>query len=263
MLKNILLFSVFVGFFVTLFSCKVTNDEDASVNVDPIFDLVMIEDLQNNRALKFSITSIELQDCENYTIGHNLQSTTSEINIVLNGILAPSDCIVGNQPAITEVQLGTLAIGRVFNTKIDIENTVKNKGKLTVFPDSYLLELESMDGFGSVTERLHKFSNNLIWGYIAYNNEATVGDMVDDFQADLAAIVDNKTLVPGFYGHFSIDENQQLNLLQNPDFQKIKTFYFSNSNDNQALIDLLEAYRNSTNSDEIEFKIFTAEGDVF
>jgi hypothetical protein len=263
MLKNILLFAVFAGLLSTHFSCKVTNDEDASVNIDPVFDLMMIEDLQNNRELSFWVRSIELQNCENSTIGHNLETTTTNINITLNDIISPPDCIMGNQVAETEIKLGFLPLARVFNTEFDIKNTVKNNGQLTINPDAYLLELESMDGFGSVTEKLYKISDNLIWGYIAYNDDEVVGDIPTNFQTDLDNHTNVKSLQTGYYGHFSIAENERLNLPQPLGFEKVITFYYNYFGDDQVLIDLIENYRSANNEEDISFKIFTAEGNVF
>lgn len=263
MTKNILLLIFSIGLLSTHFSCKVTNDEDASVNIDPVFNLMMIEDLQNNRELSFSIQSIELQGCENFTIGHNLEKTTSDIRIDLNDIIPPSDCIIGNHAAETEIKLGFLPSVRTFDAEFDIKNTVKNKGMLTINADAYLLELESMDGFGTVTEKLYKVSDNLIWGYIAYNDDAVVSNSPSDFQTDLAEITAAKSLQTGYYGHFSVTEDENLTFPQNPDFQKITTFYYNHFGNDQALIDLLTSYRSVNNDEDISFKIFTADGEVF
>ncbi|MFT4761197.1 MAG: hypothetical protein ACI9XO_003249 [Paraglaciecola sp.] len=263
MLQNLLLIFVFVGLLSTSFSCKVTNDEDTSINVDPIFNLEMVEDLQNNRELSFWVRSIELQECVNFTISYNLEKTTSEINIGLNDIIPPSDCIIGNEPAEAELKLGFLPLGRFFSTEFNLKNTVQNKGKLTINTDAYLLELESMDGLGSVTEKLYKVPNNLIWGYTAYHNDAIAENVATNFQANLSELTSEKTLSTGYYGHFSIAEDAALSFVQNPDFQKVTTFYYNYFGESQELIDLMEDYRSNNNANDIQFKIFTAKGEVF
>lgn len=262
MLRKLLFLVVSCGIAVH-FSCKVTNDEDAVVDIDPVFIVDMVEDLQNNKALSFWVSSVELQECENYTISHNLEKTTSELNFRLNSIIAPIDCIVGEKAAVAEIKLGALPFARTYNTEFIIKNTITNKGTFTVQSDAYLLELESMDGIENFVEKLYKIPNNLIWGYVAFNDENVVNDKPADFLDELSSIVSDKVLQEGYYGHFSIGKNGLLKLKQSPDFQIVNSFYFNSFSDNQALIDLLETYRDSSNVDEIEFKIFTANGDEF
>lgn len=263
MLKKLLLLVVFAGILVVPYACKVTNDEDTAVDVDPVFELDMIEDLQNNQELSFWVRSIELQECLNGTIGHNLEKTTSNINVSLNDIIAPSDCILGEAAAVTEIKLGFLPVGRTFNTEFTIKNTIKNKGTLTINSDAYLLSLDSKDGFGDIVEKLYKIPNNLIWGYVAYHDENLMGAIASDFQTDLAVITNEKALVEGYYGHFSIDGNAELKMKQVADYQYVKTFYFNHFGINQSLIDLVESYRGANDPTEVEFKIFTTTGEVF
>ena len=261
MLKKLLLLAMLSGLMAVQFSCKVTNDEDAAIDIDPVFNLDMIEDLENNKALSFWVESVELQICENYTISHNLEKTTSKLDIRLNEIIAPTDCIVGEVAAVAEIKLGELTFGRTYTTEFTIKNTITNKGILMIQADAYILEMESIDGFQSVVEKLYKIPNNLIWGYIAYNDENLVGNVPAEFLSDVTEITADKTLQDGYYGHFSIDKNGLLNFKQSPNFQKKNTFYFNYSSDTQALADLLETYRSSNNADNIAFKIFTANGD--
>lgn len=263
MLKNLLLLIFFGVLLISQPACKISNDEEAVVNVDPIFALDMVEDLQNDAELSFLIQSIEGQECLNYTIGQSLEKTTSNLNVSLNDIITPSDCIPGEAPAKADVALGYLPVGRVFNTEFRIKNTINNKGTLTINSDSYVLELESQDGFGSIVSKLNKISNNLIWGYVAYHDEDLVGDIATDFQTDLEALANDKTLEESYYGHFSIDKNAILHLKQTPGFQQVRTFYYNYFEDNQALKDLVETYQMNNNQDQITFKIFTGDGAIF
>lgn len=260
--KNLLFLLITGVIILTSSACKVTNDEDSVVDVVPVFDLDMVENLTNNRELTFIIESIELQECENFSVGNNLVKTTSDIKIRINDIVPPDDCISGSAPAQSTVKLGFLPLGRVFNLEFTIENTITNKGKLTILDNHYKMELESMDGFGQVVKKLNRIGDQLIWGYIAYD-ESDLSAIAANFQNDLMDIADAKILEEGYYGHFSVSPDAALELLQSPDYQHIKTFYFNYSADDQGLLDLLDNYRNMVNAGQMELVIFTARGDVF
>ena len=247
---------------ISAIACNISNDEQKIVDIDPVFTLDMLEDLQNNKNLLFVVNSVEWQDCENFTINSAINRSPSMLEVVLNEIVPPSDCIQGFGPATTTLTAGPLTSNRTYDIKFSLQNTVTNDGSFHNAPNYYSLALSSTNGFGSTVNELYKIPNKLIWGYIAYNEEDLVGDLPDTILDEVKSLSNEVTLTEGYYGHFRVNDNNNLQLKRTLDFQNINTFYRLFSGNTLELKALLDDYRNGPNGDLIELKIWTDSGEV-
>jgi len=262
MQQKIYLLIVFSFLIISQFACKITNNEDSNVDIDAVFNLDMIENLQKDGELNFIVTAVEEQTCENATIDHRLEALVSRLDLSLNEIISPADCNPGQSFASTYIPIENFSVSQTKDILFRLKNTIENIGELKATDDFYELTLNTKDGFDELPEKLWRVPTNFLWGYIAYNTANVIGDAAENFQTELTEL--SNTIAPsnGYYGHFSIAENNSLELRQAPDFSEVETFFFNFEGDNQSLIDLLESYRMNISVDEAEFRIYRADGSV-
>ncbi len=242
--------------------CRLTDNKDDVVkNIDPEFRIDLFEELNETRQFQFQIASIEEQECSNASI--NLTFSQFPTHLVLNllEIMQPDTCHSPMAPAIGTAKTVSLPTGR-YELKINLKNTIFNAGTLDVKSDLIKVRMETKDGFELVHSELRRIPMQTIWGYAAYNDPALGADRAAQFYEEVKGLCQSDGLGNGYYGYFDLSGNQELELIQQPDFSHLKTFHFRLPGNLQQLEDLLAAYRTGPNGDLMEFKIFTWEGDT-
>lgn len=238
------------------------EEKETIINVEPEFSVDMYEEPGEPSQFIFRLKTIEVHDCLNDTINYSVQRLATKVNLNINSIANASDCIPGNQPITSSARVGQLGNG-VYALQIGLKYTIFNKGKLFVSDQAFQISMEDENGFELIRSELKRVPNRLIWGYVAYQDQSAVGDLPQQFLAEVQAISQPVSLLQGSYSSFLVDENNVLKLPEAPPFPYFKTFYFKFDGDLQELVDLLDSYRSGTGGNSTEFKIFTWKGDTF
>ena len=101
-------------------ACKLESIQDPIVvtNIDKEFYVNLWEELYSDtRNLRLDIQSLKNQDCLNYTIAYDWESTDKKFDLSINQIVPPGDCIPGVAPAHTEISVGDLE-SKLYNMNI-------------------------------------------------------------------------------------------------------------------------------------------------
>ena len=246
---------ILLSFLFLVSSCKITNEEDRVVEIDPVFSIDLIQDLTQFGRLNVIVNSTELQDCKNYSISIDWNRTPTNIDLDLIEITPPSDCIVGGAFAESIVQLGNIGNNRTFNLKIGLQDAVENSGKLIINNKSYLIEMDTWDGLGFVRHELLKVPTNTVWGYVAYETESVAGQLSEDFLTDIRNLGEELILEEGYYGFFNINATNKIGVINPPSLQFVKHFLISYTGAIDNLESLVNDYKMGTNGNDIEIKV--------
>lgn len=256
-----------IGVLTLLLGCNSKPDPTVIVTIKEEFTVQMWENLAaDDRSLQIRIETIESLDCENYEIDHTLANNSRKISIGINEIVRPDDCIVNEAPARLSVSLGYLLAGTTdFEINLS-DNTVINKGLLTVSEDTYSLEMETKDGFRLLHPILNRVPRKTIWGSLQLDESMTETERADALKMidEIKALSESRIYEKGYYGYFSIDADGDLNFeveseLPNPLAEpELFIFEYQDHHINEVSA-ILEYYRNIY-PEQLEVKVWTWNG---
>ncbi len=235
----------------------VAPSETSIVNVEDDFKINFFETLREtkvDRIFTLGLESIELFNCENYTIQYATALGGGVSAISINDIIEPSDCIEGEGPAIAFPQLAHLKEG-VHDFKIILKNSVENEGTISITADKIAIEMASTDGLSFDYTEMLRIPENTIWGYYAYEDDAQ--DIAEKFETELKSIATEFLYTKGFYGQFSVDDNAELNLDVTPSYANMRKFFLSYEDNDNRLQNFISAQSALQN---FEIKVFTSSG---
>lgn len=237
------------------------DDRDTVTQVEPEFNIDLFEELGQTRNFQIKVQTIENQACTNNFIDFFSSRAGTRIFLDLNAIEQAGDCVVGSQPIDTVASYGFLGNGK-YPVEITLKNTVVSEGKLEVTDESYHLSFDNKNGFEIIHEELLRVPARAIWGYVAYSNQEATAE-ADNFLRAIEDETQELILPEGYFGHFLIQDGQKLTLPQAPQFSFFKTFYREFDGSTADLEAILETWRSNHQAAEMEFKMFTWEGEVF
>ena len=244
-----------------LYGCPQKTDDigDQIVDVKEEFLIDIWEELIGDvRSFRIDLETIEEESCLNYGINYSVHMSNGNINITINDLEEPADCLPGNAPAREFVELGQWING-FFNVEINLRDAVVNEGRLTVSNDKYLLSMESEEGISLVRTRLFKVPISTIWGEVAYD-DAELDNEVNAFMADITELGQHRQYQPGYYGYFSIEQDQSLILRDASDLPFNQTFILKLDGEKDQVVSLLDQYRDSM-GDRMQIRLFTWRGE--
>ena len=255
--------------FLVLGGCQLEKLQDPIVianDIEKEFYIDLKEYLHpTNRQLQLNITTLEDQECQNSSIETDYYLVGREINLSINKIVPPADCVEGMAPAESDILAGKLNPG-TYSFDVALRNTVVNKGQLTVSDESFIVKMETQEGIIVLHNSLQKIPERAFWGYLACEESECekLLEELNDLLKDLApAAVDFR---PGYYGHFEINNNtlggRNIFLKPPPPLDHLPFLYQLNpGTDENRLKSLLDEFR-STHPD-IAIKGFNGAGRIF
>ncbi|HFA49044.1 MAG TPA: hypothetical protein ENJ95_08510 [Bacteroidetes bacterium] len=244
-------------------SCSLTdNKKDTVVQVKDEFKINIIENLGSPRQLFFELESLEEQPCQNSSIDKYIVVGENKISLFIEDIQNNSDCNPGMTIAAGIANAGSL-LNHPYDLLVSVRETVENEGSLFVTGKKYELSLFSDDGIQVEHAVLNKVPENFIWGYAAYDDETLGISTVANFIASLEEIAQAKQMDAGYYGHFTINENEEIEMRKQPAQNFSTPFFYEFTGSSIQLESILQQYRSLPESDQIEYAIFTSNGDVF
>lgn len=243
-------------------ACKLESIQDPIVvtNIDKEFYVNLWEELYpDTRNLRINIQSLKNQDCLNYTIAYDWESTDKKFDLSINHIVPPGDCVPGVAPAHTEISVGDLE-SKLYNMNIVLDETVINEGQLIVNSEFYTLQMETEEGIIIPEKTLRRVPNNSVWGFVAYQN--TADQMIASrLLSDLEGQGESISLREGKYGYFSFLDNKLL-VSGAPAAGQVSSFIVNFAGDEKSLEELATNFRD-THTGSVSLKIFTATGSVY
>ncbi|MEL6865326.1 MAG: hypothetical protein AAFP19_12950 [Bacteroidota bacterium] len=230
------------------------------INIEDEFSIDLWEELrEESRQFRFDIQTIEAKECDNYELEYDVLQADNRIDLTINNLVLNEGCNPNTSQINTEVPLGSLQSGTYF-LQINLREEIINKGRLEISSDQYQLEMDSDHGIQVLREELFRVRPNSIWGYVAYS-DSREQENAEQFIRDLGTISESHESPEGYYGYFTIDKEDQINLHLDIEPNYEQTFLYRYENDEAILIELLDQYR-QTNGDKLEIKVFTASGAV-
>ena len=218
--------------FVSLLFVSCRNEDPKETNfvfdIEDEFHLGLIESLspEKDRQLNIGISSIREFNCKNFTINSTVEVLDgNRFRISVADLLTPEECIPGNAPAVGNIALGKLAPG-AYQINVFLANEIDNKGTLIVQPDYYDILIEEENGILLPYSRLNRVPEQMVWGYVGFGSNGV--EIADNLIGDMMELVEvDHSLALGNYGHFRIEENQNI-ILPNEDipYSFYQTFLF-------------------------------------
>ncbi|MFT6322092.1 MAG: hypothetical protein ACJAT4_003027 [Granulosicoccus sp.] len=241
------------------FGCKDDKIvEDVNVTVENEFKILPWEALEeNNRSFNLNVETIKSESCENTLIDVAPSIVGNNILFTIHDIPEP-DCPTPVFIANANVEIGSLDFPQTYEVIVSLKNVIQNEGTLTVESDYYELEMKELNGIVVPETRLYKVPQNTIWGYIASEN-SNADSVTDGFLDEIVEVSDDQDYIDGYYGYFSVENNNLTILKQNISQSSVRTFGFSYDGDTVDLMDILANYRSQYVN--VEFKIFTFKGE--
>ncbi len=243
-----------------LSACSNFNpDGEVILNVDNEFEIAIKEVLAPDvRAVEFTITSLDRQDCQEATLALSQKTTLNSLNIDIEDIVIPVSC--GPKGTYPEgIALFNIA-ERLYQLEVNVKDIVNHKGVLEVNADFYTLGLSNKKGLIPTTDFLFRIPDDFIWGYYQFENEAEE-DLFERLFEENDLIVKQMThMSPGHYSYFDIDIQGNLILADAPSNASSKPFAFDN-------IDI-ETIKESVNRFKVEYpnasiEMFASDGSSF
>lgn len=241
-------------------ACRNDNtDPDLNVNISDEFEILMKETLSTqSRTFNLQVQTLDNLDCMNYTIAHSLNQNNGTIQFSINNIVDPVDCIVGNAPAKTTINLETMANG-VYNIEINLrENEIVNKGQLIIDEYQFILSTESDYGISFPYTTLRRVPENAVWGYLEFDDLSNYENVLENFHLLLSLMTTTAYPLNGEYGYFRISNNEITTVYD--DGRKIDNnlFYYQNIDDIDDLTSALQAFRDQY--PEVSFHVLLSNG---
>lgn len=256
--KTILLLIITLIGVLTFTSCL--KDEKEYLPLGSV-ELKMIEGLtEDARFLFFEFETEESYPCLNYFIRHESSASGGNIDINLIDIEKSDYCFTALGPAKAEINLGIYQIGN-YSANIQI-GEVGNTGTLQVTNSQYIFTIDDPQLITLSVDTLNRIPENFIWGYAAYMDDEDI-PVVDAF---LDSLVQRGAipvaLLPGEFGYFSIDDEGDIHLMDEPEWPMSKNFYYLFENPDEDLRDVLKHFYLYHYADLFGF-IRTSRGQIF
>jgi len=258
MTRFLLLVFLFAGLFVL--SCSKSTDDNPNIafSLENELFITLWEDLTTEqRKLSLRFTTIEDQVCQNTGLAYSHTQENQAITISIDSLLLPDNCIDIPGPAHANIALGELST-EIYDIQINLKEEIINKGRLTIAPDRYEINMETLHGIDFKNKILFRVPDNTYWGYVAY--KATHLSQAERFMEEVSALTSNRSYSRGDYGHFIINQQDELELPIDSGFPQHQAFIFQFNDDLDKLESLLQEYRASFNQG-LDIKIYSYQGD--
>lgn len=197
--------------------------------------------------------------CTNYFINYDYSSDMGNLDIHLKEVEATDFCITATGPATAQMNLGIYQAGN-YQVNIKVVNAA-NVGTLQVTPTSYILMMNNPQMLTLLTDTLYRIPENTIWGYVAYNKteyDTVATAFLDSLEQRGAEPIN---LIPGDYGYFTLTEDGELTLIDQPDTEFSLNFINKFEGEDDEIKDII-SYFYINHNNEVFILVRTSEGKV-
>jgi len=239
-------------------SCADNLIPDETISVEDTFRVDLYESLDAiSRSFQIKATSIASENCMNSIIGYTLNKTPSLVSISFNDITTDGTCETGIAPAQSTIDLGVIENG-TYTMQLNLKEVIFNNGSLVVSDEAYNLFMNSHDGVELTRLELKRIPENLIWGYVAYDN-TSLDDACTQLLTDATDLMVPSNLKDGYYGYFELNQHI-LAPAQGSSKAVVKPFYGLIDADLSELEAIAVNFRENYQGQGAELRLFTWEG---
>jgi len=190
---------------LVLQSCQEEQDPTGFVNIADEYDLYVTQVLGPEGGTgAIHVKSIEVAECANATLSHNLSASNSTVELLINDIIVEGHCVEAPHHV-----SATFDLDVSHSTKdiiINIKNAVVNKGKFVSNAEEFELELESKDGLKLNKTKINRIHKDLIWGGFSTADPQVRNDILKV----LVEMDKGFSINQGDYGLFYIDQERNV-----------------------------------------------------
>jgi len=257
-------FSVFLFFSLFITACQPDETSpEIRINISDELKVELWEVLSpTQRMLELRVSTLEELDCENYSLSFSLNQTINNSIVSINNIDPPSECIIGQAPASSQIDIGRFQEGD-HSIELNLKDSeITNLGLLKVRQNFYELEMESDHGFYLPWKVLNKIPEDLIWGYLTIEGSADQTAILEEFNTKIAPLVDNIILFDGEYGYFEVEDRRAIAIKDQDNTISQNIFLFKRTgtpNNVKAVLDNLR----SDFSDQFTYRVIFSDGSSF
>jgi hypothetical protein len=240
-------------------SCGLFDKNETVINnISEEVKIDLWQSLQPNGAqFQLRLSTLDELECPETHIIHTHQIQNNRIFLELFNIDRPSNC----QPEINTV-FTTIPLNiqpGFYDFSLKLGELLEHQGNLQEWHDRYQLNLQTTDGIHIPANELFKIPSFTIWGYI--NSPGNNDLVIQKFMQEIDELVSDRPLYPGYYGHFTFDEN--LIAIQNePATGYNYRFLFRLDGSTENLEDFILDFRDR-HGQEIAIKCLTWDGREF
>jgi len=240
-------------------SCRDNLIPDETINVEDTFSIDLFEALDGaDRSFQIKARSIESEECTNAIIGYTLKNSPSLVSVSFNDITTDGACEVGMAPAQSTVELGGIENG-TYTMQLNLKEVVFNNGSLVVTDEAFELSMNSENGINLIRSELKRIPQNLVWGYVAYDN-TSLNEACNQLLTDATNLMIPSNLTDGYYGYFDLNQ-QVLTPVEGPNKIVVKPFYGLLDASLDDLGAIAENFRENYQGQGAELRLFTWRGE--
>ena len=253
---------LFLGLFLT--SCQPDEvSPEININISDELQIELWEVLdRNQRMLELRVSTFEQLDCENYSIAFSSYQTINNSVISINNIVAPNQCVTGQAPATNQVDLGQFSEGD-HSIELNLKDSeITNLGLLKVRENFYELEMESDHGIFLPWKVLNSVPEDLLWGYLTFEENADQEAIIEAFNTRMAPWIDNIILFDGEYGYFNVENRRAIAIKDRQETISENLFVFKQAGPSVEIKAVLDGLR-SDFSEQFKVRVLFSDGSSF
>ncbi|MBP7185134.1 MAG: hypothetical protein KBA06_06475 [Saprospiraceae bacterium] len=243
-------------------NCKKDDDVQVIVNVDPEISVSLRENLSDSipRSLILRLESLQYTSYQNCEYEYTMASDGSTIILKLNGFKVPSDSIIENAKCISLIDLGISQNG-IYNIAISLDDVITNNGVITISDDGFTMAIEEDKGLSLEHNEVRRINPKTLWGVINYKNSSE-GYIATNFMNGLQILSTTDTIPTGYYGYFSVNANNTINVSDVDTCTYCQSFRFKKNAQKRDIQNFINNYR-SIYSDQLSIVAYDSEGNVY
>lgn len=223
-------------------ACSLEDASDPSPKIGISDDVVLLIN-QNlspeGSRLVFTFKSSNTDLCEGASFRHKLVESTGEKLIHLIDFQHPNPCTGHMSPAIKELPLQSVA--GLYALDIDLGDVIHNEGALLIDSTHFEINMVTRHGLKISNTVLNKIPKYTIWGYVHHPNK--VSNALDIINENLSGDLSQNSLLPGYYGQFTINEEFGITLPEVENLPGAKAFMYTFSEDPSQLQEVVNNIR--------------------
>lgn len=250
---------------VLAMGCSVSDNNRPILvpDIEDEFYLRLCESFSSTeKGVNLHIETIENDTCLNGIVLADIQQELGVYNLLIDGVASAQECESGSAPFVSILQLGSLPNG-IYFINANLQNTIFNTGALTVTDTKYILSVENSKGIVVKHEVLNKIPDNIIWGSLLFTDPEEQNE-INNLQQMIADTGIFHDLPAGYYGHFSIDDDDvalhpTISFSNNKPYQR--DFVFKFTGDWNTLVTLANELRLDYPNMDLHF--FNTKGNTY
>ena len=211
--KYTLRFFCILGVISMIHSCSFNEFENSNriIDISNEIDLLLLPDLKDNSKLKWFVSTTDSRYCESAFIETQLISDNEQQNLLIKGIISPSNCVDQSSQLIS---IESFAALDKYNVDLEFAENLSSIISIEKHNNTYSINHDEVDYFSFQQTQLKITDKTLIWMGIEDINESSFSDIQELFQESFHSL-QLYNLENGDYGYINLDD--EIEYVLNPE----------------------------------------------